>query len=132
MLSTKMIAPEASKRVGVLVDLIGDLDVTLAELARDTFADLAVRGATDVFLATRHVGSSSADGLRVLAAALVAARARGCTIEIDPGNRRMRTALGAAGISCARGAHANRPPQARHLLIARHSANPNRSRLSIL
>jgi anti-anti-sigma regulatory factor len=122
MLSTETIAQPATGRISVFVDLIGDLDVTLANLFADTLAHLAAGGTTDVFLNTKHVSLSSTDGLAALDAALAAARAAGCSVAIDPGNRRMRSAFATARIPCSREALARRPHRARHLMIARHSA----------
>jgi anti-anti-sigma regulatory factor len=124
MLSTETIAQPATGRVSVFVDLIGDLDATLANLFADTLDHLTERGTTDVFLNTKHVSLSSTDGLAALEAALTVARAKGCSVAIDPGNRRMRSAFATAHIPCSREALATRPHSARHLMIARHAVQP--------
>jgi anti-anti-sigma regulatory factor len=121
MISTDAFASPANDQSTVFVDLIGDLDATLGGLVADTLARLTERGTTSVFLTTKHVSISSNDGLAALDAALGAARARGCSVAIDPGNRRMRSAFASARIPCAGDAFAQRPQRARHLMIARHS-----------
>jgi anti-anti-sigma regulatory factor len=125
MLSTQTIAGHATGRVSVFVDLIGDLDVTLGELFADTLQHLTERGATDVFLSAKHVSLSSQAGLAALDTALAGARARGCSVTVDPGNRRMRAAFSSAHIACAGDVHPLRPRRARHLMIARHAQSPN-------
>jgi anti-anti-sigma regulatory factor len=121
MVSTQTIAGQVTGRVSVFVDLIGDLDATLGELFADTLAHLTERGTTDVFLCAKHVSLSSQAGLAALDAALASARARGCSVTIDPGNRRMRAAFASAQIACAGDVHPLRPQRARHLMIARHA-----------
>lgn len=121
MLSTQALPSAAPSRIAVFVDLIGDLDATLGALFAETLARLTERGTTDVFLTTKHVNGSSRSGLAAIDKALVAARARGCSIAIDPGNRRMRSAFASARIQCAPERLAGRPARARHLMIARHA-----------
>jgi hypothetical protein len=123
MLSTEEVASHASESVAVFVDLIGDLDATLGGQFADTLASLTARGATAVYLTTKHVNVSSSDGLAAIDAALSAARAQGCSVEIDPGNRKMRSAFASARITCADDGP-TRPHRARHLMIARHSTPP--------
>jgi hypothetical protein len=120
MLSTEAIARTATNHAAVFVDLIGDLDATLGGQFADTLANLTERGTTAVFLNTKHVNVSSIDGLAAIESALTVARARGCSVEVDPGNRRMRTAFATARIVCADHGPA-RPPRARHFMIARHA-----------
>jgi hypothetical protein len=120
MLSTEAIASPAMNPAAVFVDLIGDLDATLGVQFADTLANLTERGTTAVFLNTKHVNLSSIDGLAAIESAVSVARARGCSVEVDPGNRRMRSAFAAAHIAC-RGDGPVRPNRARHLMIARHA-----------
>jgi anti-anti-sigma regulatory factor len=120
MLSTEAIASSATSHAAVFVDLIGDLDATLGGQFADTLANLTERGTTAVFLTTKHVNVSSIDGLAAIESALSVARARGCSVQVDPGNRRMRSAFASARIHCASDGPA-RPSRARHLMIARHS-----------
>jgi hypothetical protein len=121
MFSPQALAPKAPSRTAVFVDLIGDLDATLGDLFAETLARLRERGTTDVFLTTKHVNGSSRSGLAAVDAALVAARASGCSVAVDPGNRRMRSAFASARIQCAAERLATRPARARHLMIARHA-----------
>jgi anti-anti-sigma regulatory factor len=90
MLSTQAIDHQSNGRIAVYVDLIGDLDATLGDIFAETLARFTANGATDVFLTTRHVNGSSEGGLAAIDAALRAARSGGCSVSIDPGNRRMR------------------------------------------
>jgi hypothetical protein len=128
MLSTEAIASHSTDRTAVFVDLIGDLDATLGGQFADTLASLTERGTTAVFLNTKHVNLSSVDGLAAVDAALSQARARGCSVEVEPGNRRMRSAFASAHIRCA-GDGPARPVRGRHLMIARH-AQPSKMPLS--
>lgn len=117
--------PPATGRSFAVVELIGDLDATLGHMIADTLTSLAERGTTDVFVTTRHVAVSSQDGLSVLDVACNAARRGGCTIALEAGNRRMRTAFASARIATAPRTGAPLPRSARHLIIARH-AQPKR------
>jgi len=128
MLSTEAIATTATDSVAVFVDLIGDLDATLGGQFADTLASLTARGTRAVYLTTKHVNISSTDGLAAIDAALSVARAQGCSVAIDPGSRKMRSAFASAHISCADDAP-SRPSRARHLMIARHAKTPKRSAL---
>ena len=121
MLSTQVLVPRANGRVAVFVDLIGDLDATLGDLFAENLARLMALGTTDVFLTTKHVTASSDSGLAAIDAAVAVARAGGCAVAIDPGNRRMRAAFASARTPCASERFAARPANARHLMIARHS-----------
>ena len=129
MLSTQLIADPATDRVAVFVDLIGDLDATLGGILADTLAGLMANGDNDFFLTTRHVALTSDDGLAALDSALTSARARGCRIAIEPGNRRMRAAFAVARIGYRDGRSAF-PAAGRHLLIARHAAQSKTRRRS--
>jgi anti-anti-sigma regulatory factor len=124
MLSTQTLDTQSTGRVAVFVDLIGDLDATLGDIFAETLVRLTASGATDVFLTTRHVNGSSQSGLAAIDAALATARAGGCSVSIDPGNRRMRSAFASAHIPFASEHVAARPPHARHLMIARHAPAP--------
>jgi hypothetical protein len=124
MHSTQAIASPADVRVSVVVDLIGDLDVTLGTIFADTLANLAVNGTTDVHLTTRHIAASTTDGLAAIEAALTDARHRGCSVAVDPGSRRMRAAFSAASITLLPDTSARMPERARHLIIARHAPAP--------
>jgi anti-anti-sigma regulatory factor len=124
MLSTQSLDPQSNGRVAVYVDLIGDLDATLGDIFAETLARLTASGAIDVFLTTRHVNGSSQSGLAAIDAAIATARSSGCSVSIDPGNRRMRSAFASAQIPCAADLVAARPSRARHLMIARHAPAP--------
>jgi anti-anti-sigma regulatory factor len=121
MLSIQPIAPQASDRRSVVVDLIGDLDATLGGIFADALAELTADGRCDVFVTTRHVTLSSADGLAAMNDALDQAREKGCSIAVDPGNRRMRAAFANARLGYPGADEALRPFAARHLMIARHA-----------
>jgi hypothetical protein len=129
MLSTEAFAPAAPHRVAVVVDLIGDLDVTMGDIFAATVDRLTADGTTDLFLTTRHVAVTSSDGLAAIDAALATARGRGCSIAVDPGNRRMRAAFSHARIPYAATADGVLPRNARHLMIARHAASQSKDKL---
>jgi hypothetical protein len=129
MLSTEAFAPATPPRVAVVVDLIGDLDATLADIFAATLDRLTADGATDLYLKTRHVAVTSNDGMTTLAKALATARARGCSIAVDPGSRRMRSAFSHEGVAYAATAEGVLPRNARHLMIARHAAAESKSKL---
>ena len=121
MVSNETIAPGVRDDQAVFVDLIGDLDATLGDQFADTLSQLTELGTKAVYLTTKHVNVSSNAGLAALDAALSSARARGCSVDVDPGNRKMRSAFASARINCEDDAP-RRPSRARHLMIARHGA----------
>jgi len=129
MLSTKAFAPAAQSRVAVVVDLIGDLDLTMGDIFADTVERLTADGRTDLYLTTRHVAVTSSDGLAAIDAALATARERGCSVAVNPGSRRMRAAFSHARIPYAAGADGALPRNARHLMIARHAAPASEGKL---
>ncbi|GAC1301692.1 MAG: hypothetical protein NVSMB19_10120 [Vulcanimicrobiaceae bacterium] len=99
-----------------MVDLIGDLDATLGTIAADTLDRIAGGAERSVYLSTKRVRLTTRDGLARLDAALAAARARGCAVAVEAGNRKMRTAFACAGIVCDAGPE--RPASRRHVMIA--------------
>jgi anti-anti-sigma regulatory factor len=121
MLSTQAFAPATPNRVAVVVDLIGDLDSTMGDIFAATLDQLTANGTTEIYLTTRHVALTSSDGLATLDAAIVLARGRGCSIAIDPGNRKMRAAFSEARIAYVASVDGFRPASDRHLMIARHA-----------
>jgi anti-anti-sigma regulatory factor len=121
MLSIQPLSPGAHDRVAVVVDLIGDLDATLAGIFAGTLAERAADGRSDVIVLARYVTASTADGLAALNAAVTRARSQGSSIALDPGNRRMRAAFKRARIGCAPDDCTRLPYNARHVMIARHA-----------
>lgn len=120
-----MTSPNAfalSDRCVVVVDLIGDLDATLASTFADTMRSLVADGATQIFVNARHAATASFDGLTTLDAACVTARDAGTTVTLDPGNRRMRAAFASASLAVEkRLGTAPHPRGTRHFMIARHA-----------
>jgi anti-anti-sigma regulatory factor len=129
MLSTQAFAPATRARVAVVVDLIGDLDSTLGDIFAATLDRLTQDGTTDLYLKTRHVAVTSTGGMAALGDALATARERGCSIAIEPGNRRMRAAFSQQGIAYAATAEGVLPRNARHLMIARHAEAQAKTKL---
>jgi anti-anti-sigma regulatory factor len=111
----------------VAIDLIGDLDATLGTMVTDTLASLIDEGATDVLVTTKHVSGSSAEGIVALDGAVGAARAKGCAVAVEGGNRKMRAAFAAAAFAVDAEVRERRRG-ARHLMIARHASNPKVAR----
>jgi anti-anti-sigma regulatory factor len=105
-----------------VVDLIGDLDSALASTLADTLATLSDGGTTHILVSTKHASASTDDGLAAFERAVASARAAGCSIAIDPGNRRMRAAFANARIVC--GVPIDAASYRRHLMIARHAQAP--------
>ncbi len=101
----------------------------MGDIFAATVERLTADGPTDLFLTTRHVAVTSSDGLAALDAALSTARERGCSIAVDPGNRRMRAAFSHARIPYAATADGVLPRNARHLMIARHAASASQGKL---
>jgi anti-anti-sigma regulatory factor len=122
MHSFDALAVTADIRIGVAIDLIGDLDATLGDIFSDTLAHLVAEGATDVVLMTKHVAVTSTEGLSAIDGALGAARANGCRVHVEPGSRRMKAAFAAARVSIA--SDGPMPARGRHLMIARHAERP--------
>lgn len=121
MQSTQAIARAAISRA-VVVDLIGDLDTTLGTLFADTLVAIAPDAGRYVFVSTKHVAQTTRDGLARLDTAISAARSRGCAVALEAGNRRMKTALSFARISCE--SLPSRPMTDRHVMIAHRTATP--------
>ena len=95
-----------SPRSTIVVELFGDLDLTLVSFVAETLDDVARSGARRVVLSRRGLAMSSGGALRALEHTVAAARACGTTVEIIPGNRKMRRTPG----TCAR-----------HVILARHA-----------
>jgi len=104
----------------MVVDLFGDLDLTLVGFLTETLADIVRSGATDVTISTRGLALTSNGALRALDRAIAAVRSGGTTVEIVPGNRKMRIAFAGARIALRRTA-GTRPPTVRHFMLARHA-----------
>ena len=123
-----MTEPNASDGTpsAVVVDLIGDLDVTLGELVAETIARIATSGTDAIFVTTKHVALASSDGLSALDAGLAAARSSGVAITLEAGTRKMRAAFATARIATAEGTPP--PSRARHFMIARHAVTPRAAR----
>jgi anti-anti-sigma regulatory factor len=121
MQTTQAISLAPDVRVAVAIDLIGDLDATLGVIFSDTLSGLVDAGATDVVLMTKHVALSSEEGINAIDVALGNARAKGCSIVIEPGSRRMKAAFAAARVAVDRGERVPRK-SGRHLMIARHAS----------
>jgi hypothetical protein len=124
MHTTDALAVTPDLRVAVAIDLIGDLDATLGVIFSDALSHLVDQGTTDVLLMTRHVSVTSLEGITAIDGALGAARAKGCSILVEPGSRRMKAAFAAAHVSVAT-AKEERRRSARHVMIARHAAQPS-------
>jgi len=103
----------------VVVDLIGDLDPTLASVVAEALDGLSPDGAGSVRVRTSHVRNASCDGVAALARALDTARASGLAVILEVGNRTVKTAFANAhlvGVPFTTGA-----PRDRHLLLARRA-----------
>lgn len=118
MQSTLASAFVAERRT-VAIDLIGDLDATLGTVLGETLLRMTDIGADAIAISTRHIARSTRDGLANFDAAVERARADGCSISIDAGNRRMRTAFALARIACDRVDLRTR--SRRHVMIAHHT-----------
>ena len=125
---TETLALAADVPVAVVIDLIGDLDATLGGIFSDTLSGLVAEGTTDVVLMTKHVALSSEEGIIAIDVALGDARARGCSIVVEPGSRKMKAAFAAARVPVERGERVPRK-SGRHLMIARHASQPKPSPL---
>jgi anti-anti-sigma regulatory factor len=128
MQTTQAISLAPDVRIAVAIDLIGDLDATLGGIFSDTLSGLVAEGTTDVVLMTKHVALSSEEGIIAIDAALGEARARGCSIVVEPGSRKMKAAFAAARVPVERGERVPRK-SGRHLMIARHASQPKPSPL---
>ena len=120
MQTTQAIDLAPAVRVTVAIDLIGDLDATLGAMFSETLTRLVDDGTTDVALMLKHIALSSEDGVAALGAALARARARGCSVAVDPGSRRMKATFAAARLNVA-GSAASARTTSRHLMLARHA-----------
>ncbi len=118
MHSTQAISATAN-RTAVVVDLIGDLDVTLSTLVADTLDRITDDGGRSVFISTKYIALTTREGLARLDEALTGIRSRGCAVALEAGNRKMRTAFAFARMTCD--AAASRPAGGRHLMIAHHA-----------
>ncbi len=103
----------------VVVDLIGDLDPTLASVVAEALDGLAPDGACAVRVRTAHVRNASRDGVAALARALDVARAGGLAVILEVGNRTVKTAFANAQLACV--PFTTGTPRDRHLLLARHA-----------
>ena len=122
------LALAADVRVTVAIDLIGDLDATLGDIFSDALSTLVDSGTTDVVLMTKHVAVSSEAGMIAVDCALGAARAKGCSVLIEPGTRKMKAAFAAARVPVVAPVADLRPRSGRHVMIARHAVKPKLAR----
>lgn len=121
-----------SDAASAVVDLIGDLDATLAATFSETLQRLVGGGTTHVYVRARHLATTTSAGLAALDAACGLARACGAFVALDPGSRRMRAAFATVAPAVDRRRAPAHPPRARHLMIARHAASARVTRAPVL
>jgi anti-anti-sigma regulatory factor len=119
MVHSVAVLPEAAGRRVVTIDLIGDLDATLASLFTETLARVSARG-DDVAVNFKHVAVVHSDGFAELSKAIAAARLGGTGVAILAKNRRIKTLFTSARIPCEEMAEGR--IFVRHVMIARHAS----------
>lgn len=118
MLQATPVRPVAL-RAATAIDLIGDLDATLAKLLGDSLHGITARGDSDVIVNLSHVSVFHEDGLAAVIRAVVEYRLRGCAIVVRAGGRRVRSLLKSARIP--QEGEADALGRERHVMIARHA-----------
>jgi len=112
----------ATQAPQVVVDLVGDLDVRLGEIAASTLNRLD--GDVPIVVSLRHVATVHSDGFSVLAEAISTIKKMGRQIFVVSNGRQTKTLLHAASLTDSTISHAAaaRRPTARMLLLARHAS----------
>src|SRR5271165_4828279 len=112
----------ATQAPHVVVDLVGDLDVRLGEIAASTISRL--EGNAPIVVSLRHIATVHSDGFIVLVDAINAIKKMGRQIFVISNGRQTKTLLNAASLSDSTISHASaaRRPTARMLLLARHAS----------
>jgi anti-anti-sigma factor len=107
----------------IVVDLIGDLDVRLGEMAAQTLRRLAPD--RKIILSLRNLTSVHSDGFLELVQAVKARLADGASIAIVAKGVRTKAMLSAARLNSlvVTSAEADGEPTWRRLLLARHASN---------
>lgn len=119
MLQATPVRP-AALRAATAIELIGDLDSTLAKMFGDTLRGLIARGDSDVIVNLSHVAIFHEEGLAAVLRAVVECRLRGCTIAVRAGTRHVRGLLKSARIPYESEAEGTLGRE-RHVMIARHA-----------
>jgi anti-anti-sigma regulatory factor len=114
------IEPAVAGRSPVVVELIGDLDATLAQILRETLETQTLRGESHIVVSFRHLTEITNEGLSAAARAIAESRLGGCAISVYAQGRRVRAMLQIARLTCERGELASLG-NARHVMIARHA-----------
>jgi len=120
MLQATPVRPAGALRAATAIDLIGDLDKTLAAMFADTLHDLIGRGDPEVIVNLGNVSVVHDEGLAAVIKLLVEYRLRGCPIAVRTGARRIRAQLKAARVPQETDAEGTLGRE-RHVMIARHA-----------
>ena len=109
----------------VVVDLIGDVDVTAVRSFAAFAADVAVPTSQRVVLNLRRVSLLDAGGITMLARTVAELRSRGTMVDVVAESKRVHTALRAARIGSRVAGALDLTALERHVMIVRN-ANPSR------
>jgi anti-anti-sigma regulatory factor len=120
MLQVTPVRPAGAPRAATAIDLIGDLDKTLATMFGDTLHGLIARGDSDMIVNLGNVSIVHEDGLAAVIRLVVEYRLRGCPIAVRAGKRRIKTLLKAARVPCESEAEGTLGRE-RQIMIARHA-----------
>jgi ABC-type transporter Mla MlaB component len=119
MLQATPVRPAGAPRAATAIDLIGDLDKTLATMLGETLHGIVSRGDSDTIVNLGNVAVVHEEGLAAVIRLVVEYRLRGCPIAVRAGQRRMRSLLKAARIPCESEAEGTLGRN-RQVMIARH------------
>lgn len=108
----------------VVIDLLGDLDSTLAEILAGTLEVQASLGGGDLVVNCKHLSDASPEGIASLARALESVIRRGYPIFLIPGSRKLRLAFKAANVVCPQIDILPARMRRRHVMIAHHGSGP--------
>jgi anti-anti-sigma regulatory factor len=120
MMHAASIEPAVGDRSPVVVELIGDLDATLAQTLRETLEAQKLRGESHVVVSFRHLAEITNEGVSAAARAIAESRLGGCAVSVYAQGRRVRAMLQLARLSCERG-ELETLGNGRHVMIARHA-----------
>ncbi|HMD03230.1 MAG TPA: STAS domain-containing protein [Candidatus Baltobacteraceae bacterium] len=122
MLQATNVKPVGAPRAATVIDLIGDLDSTLAQTFNEALGGALDDGESNIVLDLKHVASVHADGLTAVVRTIAEARLRGCAIAVLAHSRHVRTLLSCARIRCADREVTLGRGHERHVMIARHAS----------
>jgi anti-anti-sigma factor len=120
------VAPFRPSRPAVVIDLVGDLDATLAAILAETLDRLED---PEVVISCKRLAFADETGLGAVTRALDAARRRGCNVVVSASARKLRVSFAAARIAFTASGDTQPPARRRSIIIAHNSSAASKTKL---